>query len=116
MSSLKAVSASIERVTVALNGGLLQDERWHQMLLGQRSEPRGRRRPALFSGSPLLELEEYRRFRHRVRCIYGYELESVRVLSLGRAADSVLGRMKIAVVTFGRWLEGQAERSGHRQG
>lgn len=100
-----------ERVAVALDGGLPQGERWHQMLLGQMGEPGGGGRPVLFSGSLLLELDEYRRFRHRLRHIYGYELESARVLSLARAAESVLGRVKTAVATFGRWLEGQAGES-----
>ncbi|MGH8068624.1 MAG: nucleotidyltransferase family protein, partial [Candidatus Entotheonellia bacterium] len=71
-----------ERVAVALDGGLPQGERWHQVLLGHMGEPGGQGRPPLFSGSLLLELDEYRRFRHRVRHIYGYELEAERVLTL----------------------------------
>jgi len=105
-----------ECVAVALDGGLPQGERWLQLWLGQMGKPGGGGRPVLCSGSLLLELDEYRRFRHRVRPIYGYDLETARVLTLARAAESVLGRVKTAVATFGRWLVGQAEGSGHGQG
>jgi predicted nucleotidyltransferase len=104
-----------ERVAVTLDGGLPQGERWHQMLLGQMGEPGGGR-PPLFGGSLLLALDEYRRFRHRVRHIYGYELERERVLALARGVESVLGRIKAAVAALSRWLEGQAESSEHGQG
>jgi len=105
-----------ERVAVTLDGGLPQGERWHQMLLGQMGEPGGGGRPALFGGSLLLELDEYRRFRHRVRHIYGYELESERVLALARGVTSVLGRVQAAVTAFSQWLEGQPESSEPDQG
>jgi predicted nucleotidyltransferase len=100
-----------ERVAVALDGGLPQGERWHQVLLGQMGEPGGHGRPPVFSGSLLLDLDEYRRFRHRIRHIYGYELEAERVLTLGRGVKSLLERVKTSVAAFNGWLEGQAESS-----
>ena len=39
-------------------------------------------------------VDEYRRFRHRIRHIYGYELEAERVLILGRGVQSLLERVK----------------------
>jgi predicted nucleotidyltransferase len=100
-----------ERVGVALDGGLPQGERWHQVLLGQMGEPGGHGRPPLFRGSLLLELDEYRRFRHRIRHIYGYELEAERVLTLGQGVESLLERVKTSVAAFSGWLDEQAERS-----
>jgi predicted nucleotidyltransferase len=105
-----------ERVAVTLDVGLPQGERWHQVSLGQMGEYRGGGRPPLFGGSLRLELDEYRRFRHRVRHIYGYELEAARVLALARGVASVLGRLRAAVVAFNRWLEGQAASGGPAQG
>ena len=99
-----------ERVAVALDGGLPQGERWHQVLLGHIGELGGHGRPPLFSGSLLLELDEYRRFRHRVRHIYGYELEAERVLTLARGVKPMLERIKTSVAALNRWLESQAER------
>ena len=105
-----------ERVAVTLDGGpsaslrtgLPRGERWHQALLGQMGESGGGGRPPVFGGSLLLELDEYRRFRHRVRHIYGYELETQRVLALARGVKPVLARVRKALEVFGQWLEGQA--------
>lgn len=100
-----------ERVAVTLDDGVPQGKRWHQVLLGQMGEPGGKERPRLFDSSLLLELDEYRRFRHRVRHIYGYELEAERVLALARGVRSVLRRVEAAVAIFSVWLEEQAGRS-----
>lgn len=97
-----------ERVAVAFDGALPQGERWHQVLLGWMGEPGGKGRPPLFGGQLLLALDEYRRFRHRVRHIYGYELEIERVLALARDVASILTRVKAAVAAFNVWLEAQA--------
>jgi predicted nucleotidyltransferase len=99
-----------ERVAVTLDGGLPQGEKWHQALLGQMGEPGGSGRPPLWSGSLLLDLDEYRRFRHRVRHIYGYELEAERVLVLARGVGPLLARVREAVVVFREWLETQASQ------
>jgi predicted nucleotidyltransferase len=96
-----------ERVAVTLDSGLPQGERWHQELLGQMGEPGERGRPRLFEGSLLLELDEYRRFRHRIRHMYGYELEAEQVLTLARGVKSILERVEAAVGTFNAWLEEQ---------
>jgi hypothetical protein len=73
--------------------------------MGERG---GKERPILFDGSLLLELDEYRRFRHRVRHIYGYELEAERVLTLAHDIKHVRERIEAAVATFNAWLEEQA--------
>ncbi len=96
-----------ERVAVTLDDGLPQGERWHQILLGRMGEPGGGGRPPLFGGSLLLELDEYRRFRHRVRHIYGYELEADRVLDLASGIQPILTQVRKAVEVFGGWLESQ---------
>jgi hypothetical protein len=100
-----------ERVAIALDGGLPQGERWHRALLGQMGEPGGRGRPPLFRGSLLLELDEYQRFGHGIRHVYGHELEAERVLTLGRGVESLLGQVKTSVAAFSGWLAERAERS-----
>ena len=95
-----------ERVAVTLDEGLPQGDRWHQALLGQMGAPGGEERPAVFRGPLLLELDDYRRFRHRLRHICGYELEGERVLGLAREVRGVADRVREAVGVFGEWLEG----------
>lgn len=97
-----------ERVGVALDGGLPQGRRWHQLLLGQMGEPGGEGRTPLFDEPLLSKLDEHRRFRHRVRHRYGHELDPQKVLALARAVQPTLERVETAVELFGVWLEAQA--------
>jgi hypothetical protein len=99
------------RVAIALDGGLPRGESWHQVLLGQMGVSGVRGRPPLFPGSLLSELDEYRRFGHGVRHIYGHRLEAEPVLTLGRGATALLGQVKTSVAAFSKWLEEQVERS-----
>ncbi|MBI1928465.1 nucleotidyltransferase domain-containing protein [Candidatus Poribacteria bacterium] len=99
-----------ERVAVTLDGGLPTGEHWHRELLRQMGEPGGSGRPALFGQDLSSDIDEYRRFRHRVRHIYGYELEANRVVTLARQAVPLLVRLQEAVETFCRWLEAQTAK------
>ena len=96
-----------ERVAVTLDGGVPQGARWHQVLLGQMGEPGGGGRPPVFGGLVLLALDEYRRFRHRVRHIYGYELETARGLTLALGVQPLLARVQQACEAFSVWLASQ---------
>jgi predicted nucleotidyltransferase len=99
-----------ERVAVALDGGLPQGENWHELLLRQVADPGGENRPPLWSGSLLLELDEYRKFRHLVRHIYKVELQSDRVLELARNVQPVSAKIKREIEVFNHWLEEQATK------
>lgn len=99
------VERMCERIAVTLDGALPEGPRWHRALLGQMGEPGGEGRPSFLSGPLLLELDEYRRFRHRARHIYGYELEAESVLRLARGVKSAYQGVGEAVEAFGGWLE-----------
>lgn len=73
-----------ERVAVYLDGGLPQTKNWHLELLKQVAEPGGDNRPPLWSGALLLELDEYRKFRHLTRHIYKIDLKPPEVIALGK--------------------------------
>ncbi|MGB3294039.1 MAG: nucleotidyltransferase domain-containing protein [Phormidesmis sp.] len=94
-----------ERVVVTLDGGLPTGENWHQQLLQQVAEPGGYERPPLWERSLLQELDEYRRFRHRVRHLYNLDLSSEKVLELAQPIPELSERLKQAVEQFGKWLE-----------
>jgi len=101
----KSCERICERVAVPLDGGLPEGERWHHALLQQMGKPGGAGRPQVSDNVLLSELNEYRRFRHRVCHIYGYELERERVLELAQGAESLVAQVKAAVGKFNQWLE-----------
>ncbi|RKU10905.1 DNA polymerase subunit beta [Candidatus Poribacteria bacterium] len=93
-----------ERIAVTLDGDLPTDEQWHRTLLYQMGQLRVER-PPLFSQDLLSDTDEYRRFRHRLRHIYGYELEAVRVVTLAQKTTLLFEEIRGAVLVFCDWLE-----------
>jgi predicted nucleotidyltransferase len=100
-----------ERVAVYLDGGLPKSKDWHFELLKQVAEPGGDNRPPLWSGALLLELNEYRKFRHLERHIYKIELQPKRVITLAENVEPVFNKIKVAIAIFNRWLEQKAEQN-----
>lgn len=98
-----------KRVVVYLDGGSPTSKDWHLELLKQVAEPGGNNRPPLWSGALLLELDEYRKFRHLERHIYKIELKPNRVIALAESVEPVFSKIKSAVALFYQWLEQQAE-------
>ena len=94
-----------ERVAVYLDGGIPNSRDWHLELLRLMAEPGGCDRPALWSGALLLDLSEYRKFRHLRRHNYDIKLDAERVFELGQQVLSVYEQVKLATAGFGRWLE-----------
>jgi predicted nucleotidyltransferase len=99
-----------ERVAVYLDGGLPVSKDWHQELLKQVAEHGGNNRPPLWSGALLLELDEYRKFRHLERHIYKIELKPERVITLAQNVEPVFNKIKFAIASFEQWLEQQSEQ------
>jgi predicted nucleotidyltransferase len=96
-----------ERVAVTLDGGLPKTDNWHEMLLRQVAEVGGEDRPPLWAGSLLLELDEYRKFRHLVRHTYNVELKPERVLELAQNVQPVFTKIQGAIALFCQWLIAQ---------
>lgn len=96
-----------ERVAVTLDGGLPKTDNWHEMLLRQVAEVGGEDRPPLWAGSLLLELDEYRKFRHLVRHTYNVELKPERVLALAQNVQPVFTKIQRAIAVFSQWLVAQ---------
>ncbi|AFZ43166.1 DNA polymerase beta domain protein region [Halothece sp. PCC 7418] len=97
-----------ESVAVTLDGNLPQGKNWHQALLRQVADVGGEDRPPLWSGSLLLELDEYRKFRHLVLHTYNVELKTERVQELASNLESVFEKIQQAIISFNGWLEEQA--------
>jgi len=84
---------------------LPRGENWHQELLKQVAESGGDNRPPLWSGSLVLELDEYRKFRHLARHLYNIEFKPERVLALARKVQPILARVKQEIALFNEWLD-----------
>ncbi|MGB5596509.1 MAG: nucleotidyltransferase domain-containing protein [Crocosphaera sp.] len=97
-----------ERVAVSLDGGLPTGENWHEQLLRQMAEPGSYNRPPLWQGSLLLELDEYRKFRHLVRHNYQVKLKAAQVLNLANKVIATSKKVKEAMKKFNLWLETKA--------
>lgn len=98
-----------ERVAVTLDGGLPKGSNWHELLLTQMANSGGDNRPPLWDNSLLLELNEYRKFRHIERHLYKIDLQANRVLNLSENILPTFDKIKVAIAIFNQWLENQTK-------
>lgn len=63
-----------------------------------------KRRPPLWQGSLLLDLNEYRKFRHFDRHRYKLELKLDRVLELAHQVQPTYQKIRQAIADFDQWL------------
>ena len=98
-----------ERVAVSLDGGMPKTQNWHEQLLLQVAEVGGENRPPLWQGSLLLQLNDYRKFRHLARHSYNLQLRKERVWELANQIESVMEKIKRAIAIFNNWLESQLQ-------
>lgn len=77
-----AVERIFELIATKIDYSLPSGERWHRKLLDQMSVEIPEVRKAVISSDIQFKLEEFRRFRHVVRSVYAYQLETNKVLDL----------------------------------
>lgn len=93
-----------ERVAIDFDGGIPEGSNWHEQLLRQVADSVEDSRPPLWQGSLLLELNEYRRFRHLDRHRYKLELKLDRVLELAHQVQFTDQKIQRAIADFDQWL------------
>jgi hypothetical protein len=92
-----------------LNGALPSGYDWHKRLLNRmRIAHEGY--PALLTPETTRLLEEYLAFRHVVRNLYGFELDSLRVQTLAANYSAVWGQVKSQITDFINWLRALADQ------
>lgn len=96
-------------VASELNGALPDGYDWHKRLL-ERMALDHEGRPALISEETARILEKYLAFRHVVRNIYGYELESGRVAQLVAEQEDAWYLFEMNVRQFVIWLRETADQ------
>jgi predicted nucleotidyltransferase len=99
-----------ERVAVALDGGIPEGSNWHEQLLRQAADSGEDGRPPLWQGSLLLDLDEYRKFRHFDRHRYKLELKLDRVLELAHQVQPTHQKIRQAIADFDQWLIQESDR------
>jgi len=68
-----------KKISVNINGGFNEGERWHKELLYRMTIPIKGIRPRVVSEELAAELDDYLSFRHTFRSIYGFELKGERL-------------------------------------
>ncbi|HSW11002.1 MAG TPA: hypothetical protein VLK32_08885 [Bacillota bacterium] len=80
--------------------GLPRGSDWHAELLRQMSMPVRGIRPGLISDGTSRILDEYRRFRHLFRNIYGFVLDAGRTVELLRQLPGAVAQLRRDVTHF----------------
>ncbi len=94
-----------ERISGDINGKIPQGLDWHKRLLKNMTLDIKGVRPPVLSKTTEKELEEYLRFRHLVRNIYGFELEEEKMMSLVERINKVAGLFVKDIDGFISFLE-----------
>jgi len=94
------VESLFEKVALVLNGGLPEGERWRAQLLRDMALDLERVRPPVISASLRQRLDEYRRFRHVFRHIYGHMLTWERMEPLLSGLPDVVAALYKEISSF----------------
>lgn len=95
----------MELVAVEMDGGTLGGEAWHTELLRQMSLEVPSVRPALLSSNAAQLLDEYRKFRHRVRNIYATQLNARRMEHLVEDLPETWRLVRAELLAFADFLD-----------
>jgi hypothetical protein len=90
-------------IVAELNGAPLSGYDWHQRLL-ERMAVVWEDRPPLLTRETVRQLREYLGFRHVVRNLYGYELDTERIERLVERYPAVWQAFYTEVKRFADWL------------
>jgi hypothetical protein len=95
----------MELIAVEIDGAALGGEAWHRELLEQMRLDIPAVRPAVISAETRSELDEYRRFRHRVRNIYAADLRPPQLEPLVARLPSAWARLEQELLAFANLLD-----------
>ncbi|MBS3886398.1 MAG: hypothetical protein KGZ56_04990 [Dethiobacter sp.] len=95
-----AAERIFKRIAKELDGGMPEGEEWHKTLLRQMSVDLPEVRPYVINKVLYTKLEEYLKFRHLVRNIYGFQLDYRRFRHLVNELDNVSEEFENQVLHF----------------
>jgi hypothetical protein len=95
----------MELIATEMDGGALGGAFWHTELLRQMTIEVPSTRPAVLSTDTGQRLEEYLKFRHRVRNIYATQLDAIRMEQLIKELPSTWQQARAELSAFADFLE-----------
>ena len=95
---LQLIALEVDEVTL---GG----DAWHVELLRQMSLELPQIRPAVVSPETASQLDEYRKFRHRVRNLYAIQLDTTRMKPLVEKLPAIWQQLRLELLAFADFLE-----------
>jgi hypothetical protein len=100
-----AIEKIFRKIAEEFDGGIPQGSDWHKELLESMSLDLEGIRSAVINEKLKQELDEYLRFRHVFRNIYGFQLDAERLKQLCRNFDAVSSDFVNALEEFIRFLK-----------
>lgn len=100
------VERIFRRVAEELNGGVPTGAEWHRLLLKDMELELPGVRPRVVTPELTQQLDEYLRFRHLFRNVYGFTLKSERLQPLADDLPALLDRFVAALQVFVDWMTG----------
>jgi hypothetical protein len=96
---------AFQRITRTTKEGLPSGPEWHRLLLDQMTREVGEVRPPVISDQTRQPLEEFRKFRHRARHMYGFDLAWKDIGPLLQIADDTINLLVNDLGSFCAVLE-----------
>jgi len=97
-----------ELIALELDGGTLGGEAWHTELLRQVALDLPNVRPPVIQSETAMHLDEYRKFRHRIRNIYATSLDPDRMQSLVEELPTLWASVRGEIAAFSMFLDSLA--------
>ena len=107
-----AIEDVFELIAGDINGSLPETLRWHKQLLSRMTLEVPEVRPPVISKDLARTLDEYLRFRHVFRNVYGYMLDWERLKPLLDRIPTVYEQFRREISAFRRFLLGLAHKLG----
>ncbi len=100
-----------EAVATTIDGSGPGGESWHRDLLQQMGREIQGVRPALFSEEAVSIMDEFRRFRHRIRNIYSFNLVPERIKALVEKLPRLSDEVNTSLQDFAQFLDRVSDQS-----
>ncbi len=105
-----------QRIAKEIDRGVPIGENWHRLLLDKMANPITKTRPAVIQPETAAMLDEYRRFRHRFRNLYGFKLDWTQMKPLLGNATSTIDTFTADIKQFIAFLRMMSDNNEPHSG